>query len=100
MRILQLHSDFLEYSPISKEVEIADDVPGGTVRLDDHVVFFITVEKGDSEKILAQVSEELSSSLDTLKTNKIVLYPYSHLSSDLAPPGSALKLLKLLEFYF
>ena len=97
MRILQLHSDFLEYSPISKEVEIADDVPGGTVRLDDHVVFFITVEKGDSEKILAQVSEELSSSLDTLKTNKIVLYPYSHLSSDLAPPGSALKLLKLLE---
>lgn len=97
MRILQLHSDFLEYSPISKEVEIADDVPGGTVRLDDYVVFFITVEKGDSEKILAQVSEELSSSLDTLKTNKIVLYPYSHLSSDLAPPGSALKLLKLLE---
>ncbi|MCH8281653.1 MAG: threonine--tRNA ligase [Chloroflexi bacterium] len=97
MRILQLHSDFLEYSPISKEVEIADDVPGGTVRLDDHVVFFITVEKGDSEKILAQVSEELSSSLDTLKTNKVVLYPYSHLSRDLAPPGSALKLLKLLE---
>ncbi len=97
MRILQLHSDFLEYSPISKEVEIADDVPGGTVRLGDHVAFFITVEKGDSEKILAQVSEELSSSLDTLKTNKIVLYPYSHLSRDLAPPGSALKLLKLLE---
>jgi len=97
LRILQLHSDFLEYSAISKEVEIAEDVPGGPVRLDNHVVFFVTVEKGDSEKILEEVSEELSSSLDTLKTNKIVLYPYSHLSSDLAPPGSALKLLKLLE---
>ncbi len=97
MRILQLHSDFLEYSAISKETEIAEDDPGGPVRLDDHVVFFITVEKGDSEKILEEVSKELSSSLDTLKTKKIVLYPYSHLSRDLASPRSALKLLKLLE---
>jgi len=97
LRILQLHSDFLEYSAISKEAEIAEDDPGGPVRLDDHVVFFITVEKGDSEKILEEVSKELSSSLDTLKTKKMVLYPYSHLSRDLAPPRSALKLLKLLE---
>jgi len=97
LRILQLHSDFIEYSPISKEVDIAEDAPAEKVRLDDHVVFFITVEKDDSENILEEVAREVSSSLETLKTNKIVLYPYSHLSRDLAPPGNALKLLKLLE---
>ncbi|MFQ6010684.1 MAG: threonine--tRNA ligase [Nitrososphaerales archaeon] len=97
MRVLQLHSDFLEYSAISKEAEIAEDTQSGPVRLEEHVVFFVTVEKGDSEAILGEVTREISSSLETLKAKKVILYPYSHLSRDLAPPREALKLLKQLH---
>ncbi len=97
MRILQLHSDFIEYEPIEKEIIDAEEAERKRVRLEEIVVLFITIEEGDTEAIAMEAVEEIRSSLLTLKVNRILLYPYAHLSSKLAKPSVALNVIKEME---
>ena len=98
MRLLHLHSDFIEYEPISKEIKDAEEnISGSKVRFEDLVVTFIAVENGDDESIAKAAVDEIKKYLDTVKSKKILIYPYAHLSSDLASPKYAYELLKLTE---
>jgi len=99
MRILQLHSDFIEYKPIKKEVAIAEETEKKPKRLDDLVVLFTCVEEGDNEAVAKQAIDEVKDALQKLKAEKILIYPYAHLSSNLAKPTAALKILKSMEKY-
>jgi len=71
MRILQLHSDYIEYEPVKKEITGAEDAENKTNRLEDIV--------------------------KNLKVNRVLLYPYAHLSADLAEPSVALDVMKFME---
>jgi threonyl-tRNA synthetase len=98
MRILNLHSDFIEYEPIAKEIKDAEDnISGSKVRFEDLVVTFIAIEKEDDESIANAAVDEIKKYLDTVKSKKILIYPYSHLSSDLASPKYAYELIKFIE---
>jgi threonyl-tRNA synthetase len=98
MRLLHLHSDFIEYEPKSKEIKDAEEnISGSKVRFEDLVVTFIAVEHGDDESIAKAAVDEIKKYLDTVKSKKILIYPYAHLSSDLASPKYAYELLKLIE---
>jgi len=99
MRILQLHSDFIEYTPIKKEIKIAEEAEKKKHRLEDIVVLFTAIEEGDNEELVKKALDEIKSSLDVLKVNKILIYPYAHLSKNLANPNVALKLIKEMEAY-
>lgn len=99
MRILQLHSDFIEYEPIKKEIKIAEEVEKKKYRLENIVVLFTALEEGDNEEVVKKALDEVKSSLDVIKTNKILIYPYAHLSKNLANPNIALKLIKEMENY-
>lgn len=98
MRLLHLHSDFIEYEPISKEIKDAEEnISGSKVRFEDLVVTFIAVEHEDDESIAKAAVDEIKKYLDTVKSEKVLIYPYAHLSSDLASPKYAFELLKLTE---
>lgn len=98
MRLLHLHSDFIEYEPISKEIKDAEEnISGSKVRFEDLVVTFIAVEHEDDESIAKAAVDEIKKYLDTVKSEKVLIYPYAHLSSDLASPKYAYELLKLTE---
>ena len=98
MRILNLHSDFIEYEPISKEIKDAEEnISGSKVRFEDLVVTFIAIEHGDDESIAKAAVDEIKKYLDTVKSKRLLIYPYAHLSSDLASPKYAYELLKLTE---
>lgn len=99
MRILQLHSDFIEYKPIKKEVAMAEEARKELTRLDEVVVLFTCVEQGDDEARAKQAIEEVKESLKILKANRILIYPYAHLSTNLAKPADALRILKIMEKY-
>jgi len=99
MRILQLHSDFIEYKPIEKEIKIAEEVEKKKYRLENIVVLFTALEEGDNEEVVKKALEEVKSSLGVIKTNRILIYPYAHLSKNLANPNTALKLIKEMEAY-
>jgi threonyl-tRNA synthetase len=96
--MLQLHSDFIEYEPIEKEIRDAEDIASKSkVRLEDLVVAFVAVENGDDESVARAAVGEIKKYLDTVKSNKLLVYPYAHLSSDLAPPSVAAGLIKTVE---
>ncbi|HEX7032227.1 MAG TPA: threonine--tRNA ligase [Nitrososphaera sp.] len=98
MRMLQLHSDFIEYEPIEKEIRDAEDIASKSkVRLEDLVVAFVAVENGDDESVARAAVGEIKKYLGTVKSNKLLVYPYAHLSSDLAPPSVAAGLIKTVE---
>ncbi len=98
MRLLQLHSDFIEYEPIEKEIRDAEDIASKSkVRLEDLVVAFVAVENGDDESVAKAAVDEIKKYLDTVKSKKLLVYPYAHLSSDLAPPVAAVGIIKSVE---
>ena len=99
LRILQLHSNFIEYKPIEKEIAMAEECEKKEQRLEELAVLFTCVEKGDNEAVARKAVEEVKSSLKQLKVNRVLIYPYAHLSSNLAKPVNALKVIKAMEKY-
>src|ERR687887_2373008 len=98
MRLLQLHSDFIEYEPTAKEIKDAEEsISKSRVRLEDVVVTLIAIENGDDESVTKAAVDEIKRYLDTVKSNRVLIYPYAHLSSNLASPKSAFELIKSVE---
>jgi threonyl-tRNA synthetase len=91
MKILQMHVDFIEYTPVKKEIRAAEEITPETVKEADIVVLFTAFERGDDPGLVSKAV------LAKLGTRRIMLYPFAHLSQDLAPPGEALALLLAME---
>ena len=97
MRILQLHCDSIEYTPTKKEIKSAEEIEPKSTRIEEVVVCFIAVEKDDDSNIAKNAMIEIQESMKKVGCNKLLLYPYAHLSSDLASPGTGLKILKEMQ---
>ena len=100
MRLLQLHSDFIEYEPIEKEIKSAEEIASKEkIRFEDLVVAFVAVEAGDDESVAKAATVEIKKYMDMVKCQRLLLYPYAHLSSDLAPPDVAAVMVKTVETF-
>ena len=99
MRILQLHSNFIVFTPVAKEIAIAEEAEKKENRIEEAVVLFIAVEEGDDAAVAQRAIDDVHAFLQKLKVNRVLLYPYAHLSSNLARPAEALKLLKAMDAY-
>ncbi|HSD04710.1 MAG TPA: threonyl-tRNA synthetase editing domain-containing protein, partial [Nitrosopumilaceae archaeon] len=97
MRILQLHCDNIEFTPIKKEIKSAEEVEPSTKKIDEVVVAFIAVEEGDNSIVAKKAIAEIKESMKKVGCSKLLLYPYAHLSSKLASPSVALSVLKEME---
>ncbi len=98
MRVLLLHADKFSYEAVKKAIKSAEsleEVPKSN-SFENILVAFITVEPGD-EAVIDEAADDLSSHLKRLGINKVVLYPYAHLSSNLAKPWEAVQVLRMLE---
>ncbi|MGQ9624353.1 MAG: threonine--tRNA ligase [Candidatus Bathycorpusculaceae bacterium] len=99
MRILQLHSNYIEYKPVQKEIAMAEEAEKKGNRLEEIVVLFTAVEEGDNIEVAKKAIDEVQAFLEKLKVNRILIYPYAHLSTNLAKPTEALKIVKAMESY-
>ena len=97
MKILQMHVDFIEYTPVKKEISRAEDIEPRTVREDDIVVLFTAFELGDDAELATKAVAETKEFLTKLGTKRVLIYPFAHLSQSLAPPVDALALLLGME---
>ena len=98
MRMLFLHADFIEYEPISKEIQLAEEgIPIAKKRMDDLIVVLTAVESEDDENTASDSSTEIRKYGDLVKCDQVLIYPYAHLSSNLASPKVALQILQSLE---
>ena len=97
MKILQLHCNKIQYTPIKKEILNAEQIIPRKSEFDNIIVAFISVEKDDDDAIIKNISAELEKSIRILSCNKLLLYPYSHLSSELASSKIAFDVIKKLK---
>jgi len=98
MRILQLHCDSIEYTPTKKEIKSAEDIENPqTQSLKEIVVVFVAIEEGDDSSVAQNAVAQIKNSMSKIGCKKLLLYPYAHLSSNLAKPSTALALLKEME---
>lgn len=101
MRILIIHSDYLNYNvknktPVAEEIEEAKKQGA----FDESLVVFTAVEKEDEKNpsaIVKNLIKEIKKVNDQVKADNIVLYPYAHLSSSLSSPKVAVQILKDAE---
>ena len=98
MRILQLHCDSIEYTPTKKEIKSAEEIDNPqTQRLEEVVVAFIAIEDGDDSSVAQNAISQIKNSMEKIGCSKLLLYPYAHLSSNLAKPSVAISLLFEME---
>ena len=96
MRMVFLHSDWIEFEPIKKAVKAAEEVEKEKKRIEEALVVLISVEPGD-EQVIDESIAQIEEVADQLKARRVVLYPWAHLSSNLEKPEKALEVLKRME---
>lgn len=97
MKILQMHCDFVEYKPIKKEIQSAEETTTEVVRLEEILVLFTAVEEGDTRETAERAASEAREFLKKLGSDRLLVYPFAHLSHNLAKPSDALPVLKAME---
>jgi len=100
MRILMIHASEFSFS-VTQETSVAaaahdlkdEDRQG---KSGDSLVCFVSVEKKDednSANVVAEAQQRILSHFLQLKPDTLWIYPYAHLSSDLAAPRHAQRIL-------
>ncbi|MCK5185013.1 MAG: threonine--tRNA ligase, partial [Candidatus Heimdallarchaeota archaeon] len=100
MRILTVHSDFIEFEPKRKAIKAAEEIEKKLNRIEECLVVLSSVESGDEEhfdEISKKAVAEVESVSEQVKTKNIVLYPWVHLSDKPSRPDVALRVLKNME---
>ncbi|MGY5055127.1 threonine--tRNA ligase [Streptomyces sp. 900105755] len=96
VRLLLVHADHFRFQVTDRTSvsdfteELPDDQRGA--ELNEVLVAFVCVEKPDEADIAAvseQVAGEIRATADKVGAHRIMVYPYAHLSAELARPGAA-----------
>lgn len=99
MRLLLIHSDSMEYEAREK-TRIAEECSLLADGMQEALTVFTAVEQGDAdgvEDVVQQAVSEIVDTADRVGTKNVLLYPYAHLSNDLAAPDVAIRVLTLVE---
>ena len=97
MRILQLHCDSIDYTPTEKEIASAEDITPEHKHLEEVLVAFVAVENGDDHTVAENAAKEITGHAKKIGCSRVLLYPYAHLSANLASPLAALDAILHLE---
>ena len=102
MKLLNLHVDYIKFKPLKKAlkfVEALAEKDKKEKRVDEALSVFVAVEKGDVDvgKVVEKLVENVKDIAKQVKVKNIVLYPYAHLSSNLASPDVAINVLNEAE---
>ena len=101
MKLLLIHSDYIEYEVKDKAIKNPEEIKTKTDRFEDALTAFTAVEKIDEKsphQAVSQAVSEIEKTASQLKAKNIMLYPYAHLSSDLASPKKAQEILIEIEY--
>ena len=102
MKILSLHCDYIKFKPLKKALRQPEELSErrqGEIVVDNPLVLMIAVEKQDESNpdLVKRLIKEVKELAKQVKVDKLVLYPYAHLSSSLSKPDFALKTLEEAE---
>ncbi|MGZ4939959.1 MAG: threonyl-tRNA synthetase editing domain-containing protein, partial [Halobacteriota archaeon] len=99
IRLLLIHADNISYKA-TKRTKAAEDIESREDSMDDCLVVFSSVEKLDelnAPEVAKAAKNGIVDVLEKLKENRVMLFPFAHLTSTLSSPQVALEILRLLE---
>lgn len=96
MRAILLHSRETWFKAVRKALRDPPDPPG-EADLGECLIVFASVEEGDTPDTVERLAREAVEQARRVGVDCILVYPFAHLSSSLAPPPEAHRLLVLLE---
>lgn len=102
MKLLNLHVDYIKFKPLKKalkSVEALSLEDKEEKHVENALAVFTAVEKGDIDvvKVVEKLVENVKEIAEQVNVNNIVLYPYAHLSSNLASPELAVNIFEEAE---
>lgn len=102
MKTLNLHVDYIEWEGLKKALKNVDELGKQDIskrRVEEALVILLAIEKNDilSANFVKEFVDNTKSISYQIKTKKIVLYPYAHLSRNLGNPETAMKILDEFE---
>ena len=101
MKLLLIHSDYIEYEVKDKAIKQPEDTDKKKDRFEEALTVFTAVETIDEKspgQAVKQAVDEITKTAEQLKVKNIMLYPYAHLSSNLARPKKAQEILIEIEY--
>ncbi len=102
MKLLALHVDYIKFKPLKKALrkisELSEKEKEGK-EVKEGLVILTAVEKNDKnvKEVVGSLVENVEDIAKQIKVKNVVLYPYAHLSSNLASPDLAVKVLDEAE---
>ncbi len=87
----------ITYEPIAPEASIYEDAQREKVSLDNVLVIFVSVEKGDTEQTADQAARDTEEFMAKLARDRVLVYPFAHLSNNLEAPAEAMRLLERIH---
>lgn len=97
MKLLFIHSDYIEYNVREKATKIAEEYEKDHDRVEEVLVVFVSVERNDKINTADNAAIEIDGVAKQINVKRIFIYPYAHLSSDLASPETAINILNKLR---
>ncbi|MGA2791614.1 MAG: threonine--tRNA ligase [Candidatus Bathyarchaeia archaeon] len=98
MRLLLLHCDSFEYEVRQTAVKTPEPLEDNQAgKFENVLVAFSTIEKEDEQnpaEVVRKATESIAEVARSVKTNRILVYPYAHLSSSLASATVAISILQ------
>lgn len=100
LKILQMDVNNITYEPIAPEASIYEDVKKEKVSLDNVLVIFVSVERGDTLQMADQAVKDTEEFMRKLVRKTVLVYPFAHLSNKLESPSEAMKILNHMYKHF
>lgn len=100
MKILSLHCDYIKFKALKKALKEPEQLSKEEQKeheIKECLVILTSVEKGDNSETIKKLVENIGDISKQVNCKNIVLYPYAHLSSQLASPNLAVSALKETE---
>ncbi|MGC8992299.1 MAG: threonine--tRNA ligase [Thermoplasmata archaeon] len=97
MKLLFIHSDYIEYNVRERATKIAEEYEKDHDRVEEVLVVFVSVERNDKINTADNAAIEIDGVAKQINVKRIFIYPYAHLSSDLASPETAINILNKLR---
>lgn len=99
MKTLQLDVNKISYELVKPEASVYEEAREKRQSIENALAILIAVEKGDSKENAEKAANDFIAFAKKQKLDKIVLYPFAHISNNLDNPERALGIFKHLEDY-
>ncbi len=94
MKIITLHANWVEWEAVKPALRNPEPIEERKQRAENVLVVLTAIENGDGEEEVRKAAKSVKEICRQVGTNRVVVYPWVHLTSKPEKPEKALELTK------